>query len=171
MAHNTFTRFVTSDNDLPGLVAYSLYKKEKIAWVAHKIASSPTGKAPSAREIEEHFIKMIRDEHIAQHKANANVLLNNFADTMLAAELEQEREAIWEDALIKSVNPPWYKRLRDDTFANLASSAVITAGVVIFWLVSAAPSNFVSSAIAGALSGQVPKAEASEPVKEARKDQ
>lgn len=41
MAHNIWSRFIHSDNDLTGLVAYSLYKQEKIDWVARRAQFLP----------------------------------------------------------------------------------------------------------------------------------
>ncbi|BAK75797.1 hypothetical protein NH8B_0965 [Pseudogulbenkiania sp. NH8B] len=159
MAHNTFSRLVNSDNDLEGLVAYSLYKQEKIAWVAHR--TTVLGREPTTQEIEDQFVAMVRDANIQQWRTNALQILNQFADNMLASELEKEREAIKENALIKSFNPPWYKRLLGDTLANLASGFVVTVLIALLWVVSSAPQNFIAGIINKALHGQMPQAEAS----------
>lgn len=158
MAHNTFSRLVESDNDLEGLVAYSLYKQEKIAWVAQR--TSVLGRPPTPQEVEDQFVSMVRDAHIDQWRKNAFQILNQFADNMLAAELEKEREAIKDNALIKSFNPHWFKKLCSDTLANLASGAVITLLIALLWVVSSAPENFIGGILARAVQGQIPNAEA-----------
>lgn len=160
MAHNTFTRLVNGDNDLEGLVAYSLYKQEKNAWVDQRTVQ--LGRAPTQAEIEHDFIQCLRDSHIQQWRKEALRVLNEFADNMLAGELEKEREAFKKEEIYKALNPRWYKRLWGDTWANMLSTAAISLLIALLWVVSSAPENFVAGILNKAMHGQIPNAEATQ---------
>lgn len=167
MAHNTFTRLVNGDNDLVGLVAYSLYKQEKNAWVDQRRLQF--GQQPTPAEIERDFIQCLRDSHIQQWRKDAENILNQFADNMLAAELEKERdtlqagmEAFKNDEIFKALNPHWFKKLCSDTGANILSGIAVTLLIALLWVVSSAPENFIAGILSKAMHGQIPNAEATQ---------
>jgi len=101
--HDTFSRFQIdkSGKDLTGFVAYCLYKKAKIAWIEHR--ESATGARPGHDEIEAYFIRTLSEDQIQVYRDLAKDMLNQFADTMLGAELEAAREAIKRDETIAEV--------------------------------------------------------------------
>ncbi|WP_206211601.1 hypothetical protein, partial [Vibrio sp. V22_P2S10T140] len=51
--HRIFEQIIEDDNDFVGMVAYSIYKQEKIKWI--KMQHEKSGTYPSAEEIDKYF--------------------------------------------------------------------------------------------------------------------
>lgn len=102
--HDTFSRFQKEPGgkDLRGFVAYALYKIDKISWMENQEKVSG-GVRPSPEDVERYFIRPLTEAQIDLYRERATVMVNQFANAMLAAELEQTREDIKHDETIAEV--------------------------------------------------------------------
>jgi len=91
-----FSRLVDSDGpdagELPGIVAYGLYKIAKREWAAE--LSRRVGRSPNAQELND-YIRTWTDSRIRGLEEQAETILGNFA----ASVVEDSTPRIREDAL------------------------------------------------------------------------
>lgn len=86
-----YTTFVRAENDVEGLLAYSLYKRHEIFWLKDHI--SETGKKPTPSEGNAFIKAVITSEN--QYRVEATNALIGFAEEFV----EQRRSEIERDAI------------------------------------------------------------------------
>lgn len=103
-SHSVFTDLVDVELDPPdvvGLVAYSLYKVDKIRWVNRFVEQEH--REPSAEEVERQYIAFVSLRY-PQFRADAEVVLNELMDRVTSAEINRLSAALHEDTVIQHVD-------------------------------------------------------------------
>lgn len=123
-----YNELVTGSNDFIGLVAYSLYKQDKIAYV--KNFEKENGRSPEPCELKDfHDMAYVR---IAQYKEIAENRVASFYDSLFKAQsenLEQEYQAKLVQEL-KKAKPSWWAGV----FQGMLGSLLFTIALGILVL-------------------------------------
>lgn len=131
--HQTFQKLVTKDDDFVGMVAYTIYKREKINWIAS--FKTRNQRDPSPDEIENGFnVDTDSDEKIRNYRKLAEEGLNRFVDVTIGAELNDYQNSLRDEAIIKSVKVSTWSSVKSNIIAGLISSALLTVFGILFWL-------------------------------------
>lgn len=99
-AHQTFTRLVdfqAESLDMVGLVAYSFYKLDKLAWM--ETFERHNGRAPTEAELEDQYFPFLENK-LAGFRANAQQRLSEFIDASLGREMLRLRDQIKDDEVM-----------------------------------------------------------------------
>ena len=133
--HQTFTKIVENKKDYVGMVAYTIYKNEKLNWIEqYKLRHA--GQEPTNDVLREHFnIDTDSDTKVASYRTQAETLLNEWLDETLGEEISTYKETVKEEAIIKTVTPKFWDGVWSNVLAGLIGAAIITLLSVLVWLV------------------------------------
>lgn len=98
--NHIFTKLVQDDPDFVGMVAYALYKKQKIEWI-QQFSSQNGGREPNEHELEPFHNMSNMQSMIDSYRNQAVDLLDEFLDFALADKVEQIRQALIQEAFIQ----------------------------------------------------------------------
>lgn len=134
--HQTFRKLINHDKDFVGMIAYTVYKNEKIDWIDRFIAKEQ--RSPTQAEIDIGFnIATDSDLRIENYRSIAEVQLNSFIDLTIANEIEGYRQEIHDDAIVKSIKKLETKSWKDhwdSIWTSLVSTAIIAFIGIVIWL-------------------------------------
>lgn len=127
MSHQTFKKLVEDDADFIGMVAYTIYKKDKLDWIAQFKARN-NGIEPTYADISAGFnVASDSAAKIAAYRSMAETKLNEFMDNTLAEEISDYRTSILQEETIKKLD-----KLNTDTITKLDTVKTRGAGDVWF---------------------------------------
>ncbi len=95
--NHMFESLVTSDDDVVGMVAYSLYKLSKRDWIAN--FSQENGRSPSKDECDE-YVKKMMPRDIDRLRVLAEGIMSEYGGVVLADAYSEIREEAREDEII-----------------------------------------------------------------------
>lgn len=131
--HQTFQKLVTKDDDFVGMVAYTIYKREKINWIAS--FKTRHHRDPSPDEIENGFnVDTDSDERVRNYRKLAEEELNRFVDVTIGSELNDYQNSLRDEAIIKSVKTSFSSSVWSNIIAGLCSSVLVAAFGIFLWL-------------------------------------
>ena len=131
--HNTFSKLVQNDQDFVGMVAYTLYKKDKNNWIDTYEAKH--GVKPTYDQIQQFFnIDTTTDQKISSYRKLAAERLNTFIDETTMDELVQYKKQIRDDEIVKAVQVPMWKSIRDNVIAGIIGAALVSGFSIFYWL-------------------------------------
>ncbi|MDC5111922.1 hypothetical protein NRA17_13120 [Acinetobacter baumannii] len=131
--HDTFGKLVKDDNDFVGMVAYTIYKKEKNNWKDTYEATH--GVKPTYDQIQQYFnVDTTTPQKIASYRKLAEDRLNIFIDATTTEELIQYKNSIRDDAIVTAVNSPWWKELLINVGAGIVGAALVSGFSIFYWL-------------------------------------
>jgi hypothetical protein len=132
----TYKTLVENDNDLIGLIAYSLYKQEKFEFVAdHKAAND--GDEPSDDQMETYCRTANLASRIAGYRSKAGVLLQNIYQTTVETAVENVQKDFDSDLenMRKAHQAELDSHLRKIKSPSLGREVLVHAlGGVIVWM-------------------------------------
>ncbi|KJH60667.1 hypothetical protein [Acinetobacter calcoaceticus] len=131
--HDTFGKLVKDDNDFVGMVAYTIYKKEKNNWKdSFKQAHS---REATYDEMCQFFnVNTTTPQKVDSYRKLAEDRVNTFIDQTLASDLEQYQKIIRDDEIVKAVHTPMWKSIRDNVIAGIVGAALVSAFSIGMWL-------------------------------------
>ena len=133
--HDTFNKLVDNESDFTGMVAYTIYKRDKISWVENQ--KELNGKYPTREAIDQYFHPHIESPRsISRYKDQAENLLTEFINTTTAVEMDSYREQVRDEAIIQKIHQPLLSRIKDGVITGVITSAVITTFSIMLWLYS-----------------------------------
>lgn len=131
--HDTFGKLVEDDNDFIGMVAYTIYKKEKNNW--KDTFETTHGNKPTYEEIQKFFnVNTTTQQKIEAYRKLAEDRLNTFIDQTLTSELEQYRKIVRDDAIVNAVHSPWWKEIIINVGAGIIGAALVSGFSIFYWL-------------------------------------
>lgn len=131
--HDTFGKLVEDDNDFVGMVAYTIYKKEKNNW--KDTFEATHGNKPTYEEIQKFFnVNTTTQQKIEAYRKLAEDRLNTFIDQTLTSELEQYRKIVRDDAIVNAVHSPWWKEIIINVGAGIIGAALVSGFSIFYWL-------------------------------------
>lgn len=130
--HKAYTTLVQGENDLVGLIAYSLYKSDKLDFVAKHHAD--TGSAPTSAEVLVFCRSATLAGPVSAYRAKATYLLQEMYDDLLedkVAELQRDyqRDLVAE---LKQAHPFW-EGVWQHVIAGIAITAFLGLVAVIYY--------------------------------------
>ena len=142
-----YSQLVTQEKDFLGMVAYAIYKNQKIEWVKDFRARN-NNQDPSDAELDifHNFANM--PSQIKQYKDQALALIEEFNWQALENEIEQYRKDILQSAVIKAVTPGWIKRIFEYGISSFVSSIITLALAFFIWLAAKGPEKLIAEATA-----------------------
>lgn len=105
--HTVYTSIVEHDNDLVGLTAYSLYKRDKLAFMANQRTSE--GREATAAEIMAFCRGSTLTARVESYRSQATILMQQMYDDLLTVqttEIEEKYHAKLVEELKKN-HPFW----------------------------------------------------------------
>ena len=142
-----FEALVKSDNDLVGMVAYTLYKRQKIEWI-EKFRAEHANVDPTEEELEAGFSKftnMASQHHV--YREQAVQMLDRFLDQALYHKVGEYQRQLRDDAIVNAVNKPFSKSVFENLVAGLVASLVTLGAAGLVWVASKGPENLMREAI------------------------
>ncbi|MFW1665079.1 hypothetical protein [Acinetobacter ursingii] len=131
--HNTFGKLVQDDKDFVGMVAYTIYKKDKNNWIDTYEAKH--GVKPTYDQIQQFFnIDTTTDQKISGYRRLAADRLNTFIDETTLDELVQYKNLIRDEEIVKAVHTPMWKSIRDNVSAGIVGAALVSGFSIFYWL-------------------------------------
>lgn len=117
--NHIFTRLVQDDPDFVGMVAYALYKKQKIEWI-RQFASQNGGREPSEQELGPFHDLSNMQSMIDSYRNQAVDLLDMFLDFALADKVEQIRQELMKEASLQLQQA--HQQAVEQTCTNLSNA-------------------------------------------------
>jgi len=131
--HQTFTKLVTSDKDFVGMVAYTIYKNEKLDWIAQFKAQN-SNREPTEDELKQFNLTTDSDLRIQQYRQMAETSVNNFIGETIADELTQYQLTIRDDAIVKATKKGFWQGIGENVFAGIIGASIVTLFQLGIWL-------------------------------------
>lgn len=131
--HQTFTKLVRNDDDLVGMIAYTIYKKEKLNWIEqYKVK---TNNEPDYATVQSQFnIDTDSDSKIQGYHRRAENTLNEFLNELVADEIEQYKSQIRDDAIIQTIKPRFWSDVWSNVVAGIIGALIVAVFNIGFWL-------------------------------------
>ncbi|MCK0506346.1 hypothetical protein [Aromatoleum anaerobium] len=150
--NHIFDKLVQDDGDFVGMVAYTVYKRQKVEWL--KRFEQDHFRIPNDDEVEAGFSRFSNmQSQLDGYREQALDLLDNFLDFALAEQIEEARNEIRDDAIVKAVKTPFWTGVGHNLAAGFAASFITLAGAGLVWVASKGPENLFREALQNYLNG------------------
>lgn len=134
--HQTFSRLVESDNDIIGMIAYTLYKQEKIAWI--EAFTLRHGVNPTDEDIKNYFnILTDTDDKLGAYRQRAETIMQKTINEVVATDLELYRTEVKNDVLyekVSSLKKNFWQEIGSNVLVSLISAVILALIGIAFWL-------------------------------------
>lgn len=137
--HQTFTKLVTSDTDFVGMVAYTIYKNEKLDWIGK--FKEKNQREPNANEIEQFNLSTDSELKIQHFRDLAEDRVNDFIDSATIAELTEYKTRLRDDVIIQSTNSlanaskkGFLHGVSENVLAGIIGAGIVTLFQIGIWL-------------------------------------
>ncbi|WP_298772680.1 hypothetical protein [uncultured Shewanella sp.] len=128
--HRIFDEIIEGDDDFVGMIAYAIYKQEKIKWI--NVQYEKTGSYPVKDEIDRYFHDVASTpDSLARYRQQAEDIVNKFTQLSLFEELDEYKKQLRDDHIIKSIEEKLYKGKAKTIFENVISGLVASGIIVI----------------------------------------
>lgn len=131
--HQTFTKLVTDDKDFVGMVAYTIYKNEKLDWIAQFKAQN-SNVEPTESELRQFNLTTDSDLRIQQYRQMAETSVNNFVRETISDELTQYQVAVRDDAIVKAAKKGFWQGIGENVIAGIIGAGIVTLFQLGMWL-------------------------------------
>jgi hypothetical protein len=128
--HRTFSALVQHENDLVGLIAYGLYKRDKLAFIERH--RQKHGCEPSEADLAGYIATVNLESHLSMARDRAAELIEGMYEELLAdaterLQYEHQAELVRE---LKAARPFW-RSVGENIIANFVATLVIVALTVM----------------------------------------
>lgn len=136
-----YAKLVRHENDMVGHIAYSLYKKEKIAFISDWKLKNP-GKEIPEDVIETFNTSASTEDYIKNHRTLANQILQKFCTNLWAAKVDEVekkcREQQIEDLkqIIAPINTPRWKQYMHGSLQSVIGAFIFAVILALCSLVN-----------------------------------
>ena len=130
--HQTFTKLVTDDKDFVGMVAYTIYKKEKLDWIEQFKVTH--GDEPSEAELKQFTLASDSTLRIQQYREIAESRVNDFIDNAIFEELEGYKKRLRDDEIVKASKKGFIKGVGENVLAGIIGAGIVTLFQLGIWL-------------------------------------
>ncbi len=125
--HRIFDQIIEDDNDFVGMVAYSIYKQEKIKWI--KLQHEKSGAYPTSEEIDKYFHNFASsDDVLKRYRTQAEDIVNRFTQVSLLEELSEYKNQVRDEAIINlvdsKISKTKFRAIVENVIAGLIASAI-----------------------------------------------
>ncbi len=131
--HTTYSTLVEGPNDLVGLIAYSLYKRDKLDFIErHKVT---TGRSPTSDELQVLYQLVNTPGQIEALRTRSATLLEQVTEVVLedaVQQMEQDYKAKLTAEL--KVHKSFWRAVSENIVANIGAAALAALVIVVFYL-------------------------------------
>lgn len=122
--NNVYSKLVSSNDDLVGQVAYSLYKREKIEYISQKIEN---GTPLTDAELVPFNEISSTESSLESYRLKSEILLQGFIDNVLEeARKDIEQQAVEQQSqILKEVIKPLQRHWWQDVLLGVLSSFLV----------------------------------------------
>lgn len=131
--HQTFTKLVTDDKDFVGMVAYTIYKNEKLDWI-EQFKTQNSGVEPTEEQLKQFNLTTDSDLRIQQYRQMAELRVNDFIGATIIDELTQYQSRIRDDAIIKAAKKGFWQGIGENVLAGIIGAGIVTLFQLGIWL-------------------------------------
>lgn len=131
--HQTFSKLVTDNKDFVGMVAYTIYKKEKLDWIAQFKAKN-SNREPTGDELRQFNLTTDSDLRVQQYRQMAETSVNNFVRETIADELTQYQLVVRDDAIVKAAKKGFWQGIGENVLAGIIGAGIVTIFQLGIWL-------------------------------------
>lgn len=150
--NHIFDKLVQNDGDFVGMVAYTIYKRQKVEWL--KRFQQDHSRIPDDDEVEAGFSRFSNmQSQLDAYREQALDLLDSFLDFALDEQIREARDDIRNDAIVKAVKTPFWAGVGQNLAAGFAASFITLAGAGLVWVASKGPENVFREALQHYLKG------------------
>lgn len=142
-----FKDLVSDDNDFVGMVAYTIYKRQKIEWI-EAFKAQHGGTDPSDQDVADGFSAFSKlPSQVEQYRDQAVQLIDSFLEATLAEQAKAIETALRDDAVVKAAGKSFWQSVAENVVANLIA-VVLTAGLTgLAWVMVTGPSKLLKPLI------------------------
>ena len=142
--HNTYDEYVKHENDFIGLLAYSIYKRQKIAFMDGE--RKRTGTAAHKAHIDVFCVALNTPEQVKMLREKAESIIGNMLGELLDDSM-QKLNTQYEERLKKELKEgaSWPKIALQGVVGNTASAAAIALVVILLTVADKGPIAAASS--------------------------
>ncbi len=128
----TYAALVNSDADMIGHVAYSLYKREKLKFCEDTAAAN--GVPVTAAELTVFARAANMPQRVLAYRTQAAAALGDFADEVMAEQLEQETKRIEAEYIVDlRKGRSWARGVGENLVANVLAFAIVALVAAILY--------------------------------------
>lgn len=143
--NHIFDKLVGDDNDFVGIVAYTVYKRQKIEWL--KNFEADNGRPATDAEIQAGFSVVSNlPSQVAAYREQAVDLIDNFLDFAIGEQIEAIRQEIHKDAVVRAVKRPFWTSVAENVIAGFVASLITLGAAGLTWVASKGPENLIREA-------------------------
>lgn len=130
--HQTFTKLVTSDTDFVGMVAYTIYKNEKLDWI-EQFKAQNSNREPTDIELKQFNLTTDSDLRIQQYRQMAETSVNNFVRETISDELTRYQLIVRDDAIVKAAKKGVWQGIGENVIAGIIGAGIVTLFQLALW--------------------------------------
>ena len=131
--HKTYSNIVQDPCDLVGLIAYSLYKKQKLEFVDAHVSAH--GQQPTVAELQVFYQLVSMPGQIEALRTQSATLLEQVSEVVLE-EAVQEMDKDYQAKLMAELKAPknFWRAVGENVLANLLAAGLVALAAVLFYL-------------------------------------
>ena len=128
-----YSKLVSSEDDVEGMLAYSIYKRHKIEFITN-YKDQHQGTAPSDKDMDSFFISSTTDSQLEKYRERAGALLSETVVSMAGNQIDQYEDEMLRDyqTHIKKCLPSSGKTILLNLVATVIFSLLL--GIAYFML-------------------------------------
>lgn len=127
-----FDKLVTSESDIVGAIAYSIYKTRKIEYIKHFEQEHSHG--PSQPELAEFNRTAKLPGQLDDYRDKAERYLDEFCEAVLAERIRVAEQELLKSTFLKTITPKWWRGIFDNVVAGLVTSVLAFGLLIIVWI-------------------------------------
>ncbi|MCK9985640.1 MAG: hypothetical protein AzoDbin1_02112 [Azoarcus sp.] len=144
--NHIFDQLVGDDQDFVGIVAYTVYKRQKIEWL--KQFEAANGRPANDAEIKGGFAAFsILPSQVNSYRDKAITLIDNFVDAALNEAIEEIREEMLTNAVVNAVKKSFWASIWENLVAGAFASLLTLGAAGLVWIAAKGPENLWREAL------------------------
>lgn len=144
--NHIFDELVGDERDFVGIVAYTIYKRQKVEWL--KRFEEEHERPATDDEVAAGFAKFSNlPSQISSYREQAIELVDNFLDVALGETIEEIREEMLKNAVVLAVKKPFRVAVWENLVAGIFASILTLGASGLIWVAAKGPENLWREAL------------------------
>jgi len=144
--NHIFDELVGDDRDFVGIVAYTIYKRQKVEWLTR--FEEEHGRPATDDEVATGFARFSNlPSQIQAYREQAIDLVDNFLDVALDEQIEEIHQEMLQNAVVKAVKRSFWSSVGENLAAGLIASLLTLGATGLIWVAAKGPENLWREAL------------------------